>query len=379
MKIIDSSTLEIIGPLSGQDMDYLGFSYLGSKYNFKANVVLENLRNSNAFLQCECVKDSKFPPLLGVRKLSSGAYILANLPGRSDHAENCPFGYDKTKNLPKNKKQDYKPIVQSRDNGYLEIDENGIKSLYRKLIHNSQLNSVNPNSWDIKTFQTDLINGARLSPELIQLGISKKIQFGFQSLIRAKDELNELEHGDYQVCFNLISEFDNRAINLSFKDESPYWQNAGKIVTNTVTSKGPYIATTILSRFKDSIIVLGSFIEPVLSKWMPIPISSHMHRELAFKIVGKGGLFDKPIFSSPKFKLIIPMFPVSSPISDTEIHPDLIVDGINRSVVIGCPIKEQKYAYNELGSLVWFRELPLNKEKRKWGLEKLIGQIEGLI
>ena len=379
MIILDSSTLDHVGILADHEVEGLRLGYLGSKYDKDAQDTLSRLKARKQFLLCNCSSDLTNPPMLGVRKLKAGGLILANLPGKSNHSLECLFSYDKAKSEDTGDKQEFKPIVQSRDNGYLEIREDDIKTLYRKLLHNSNLNSVNPHYWSIQNFEDSLITGARLSPELVRFGVSSKIHFGFQSLKRAKELLFDLDHGDYQICFNLISGFDNRAINLSFKEESPYWHQAGKLIVNTITSRGPYIATTVLTRFKENIVILGTYIEPVLSKWMPIPIKSQCHRELAFGLVGKGGIFDDEKFNNDKCTLNIPLFEIESPVGEEFIHPDMIVRSAKGVAVIGSPTKLQRGSYNEHGALVWFRELPYIPEKKKLEIDKLMRLVASII
>lgn len=379
MIILNSTTLEKSSEISDIELKSLSHGYLTGNYDSTAQTTLKKLKINKQFLLCECNQNINNPPLLGVRRLPTGGLILANLPGRMDHNKGCLFSYQKTKGINDNPKQSYNAVVEKNDNGYIKINEITVKQLYRKLLHNSQLNIINPSKWDIKVFEQNLIDAARLSSELVELGLSKKIHFGYQSITRSKDALKDLDHGDYQVCFNLISDYDNRSFNLSFNKDNPFWVDAGRLFVNATTSKGPYIATTILAKYNKNIVTIGSYIEPVLSKWLPIPIPGQTHRELAFEIVGKNGLFSEEHYHNGSYCLELPLFEVRSSISDTPLKPAMIIKGKQGTAVIGDPSPQERPEYNEIGTLIWFRDLPFYSSKRMEKLQSLSEKIKSVI
>jgi len=379
MKVINSDTMEQIGVLNRDDVELLKQGYAKSKYPPAIISILERLREEKRFLECDCISNSSNPPTMGIRKLGEGNFILANLPGRQQHSDKCLLSYRRVTGTQTVDREMHDPAVNQRDNGYLGINTEGIATLYRKLIHNSGLNSISTYNWKPTDFESNLIDGARLSPEIAKFGLSKKIHYGFKSIQNAKDILASAEHGEYQICINPISEFDNRSINLSLSDDKSYWVDAGELTINSCTTKGPFVAVTVLGKFKESVITLGSHIEPILSKWHPVPIKSNAHRELAFEFIRKGGVFNRPEYQSREYQLIIPMLAMKAPISELEINPDLVVQGKNGRVLLGHPDKAQRQGFNELGKFQWFRDLPPIKDRRKAELVKLTNSILSVI
>lgn len=375
MRVINSDTMEQAGTINPDDADLLKQGYVKSKYPPAIISTLKMLREEKRFIECDCIPNCSNPPTMGIRRLGDDNFILANLPGRQEHSDQCLLSYDRASSKTPADREVHDPAVNQNEYGYLSINNIGIATLYRKLIHNSGLNSISTYNWKPTDFESNLIDGARLSPEIAKFGLSKKIHYGFKSIQNAKEILATAQHGEYQICINPISEYDNRSINLSLTVEKSYWVDAGELLVNARTTKGPFVAVTVIGKFKESVITLGSHIEPILSKWYPVPIMSNAHRELAFEFIRKDGVFNRPEYQSSEYRLIIPMLAMKAPISELEITPDLVVEGKKGRVLLGHPDKALRQGFNELGQFQWFRDLSPIKDRRKADLSRITSSI----
>lgn len=373
MDILDSNSLARHSTLQDSDKNLLAVGYAKSDYSEPAKKILATLWMEGNYLECDCQPISDNPPILGVRKLTEEKYILANLPNRDPHSETCLFAYKHQDN--KHQDKEYEPVVHENELGYLSVSHSGIKEIYKTLIHNSGLNIISPQTWHPDLIEGHLIDGARLSHSMAKKQIAKRVHYGYQSLKRAEEILKDNPHGDYQICFNLISDFDNRSFNLSFNKEKPYWHDAGVIYNDCHTNKGPFIATSVIAKHKSSIIALASHIQPVLSRWMPLPIYSHDHREVAFELVGETGLFTLPKYQVMKCSLLLNQYPISTINGDT-IFPDFIIKSKSGDCLLGHPKKDQRNLYSHIGKLIWFRELSRNQVKRRTEIKAILKAIE---
>lgn len=374
MKILEGNNLKAIAILAQADRDLLSNGYAKSEYSEGAIKLLASFWGNKSYLECDCQPYSDNPPILGVRKLAGGKYILANLPNRDAHSESCLFSYSHHDH--KHTEKEYEPVVQEDEHGYLSVSYSGIREIFRTLVHNSGLNVVNPESWSPDDIESQLIDGARLSLEMTKNKIAKRIVYGYQSFKRSHDFLKDSSHGDYRICFNLISDFDNRSINLSFKQDKAYWYDAGAIYSDCHTNQGPFMATTIMGKHKNAVITLATHIQPVFSRWIPLPIYSSDHRAIAFELIGKSGLLLTDPFLGQQCSLMFNLYPVEIGDDRETIDPKFILRTHSDTFLFANPDKRHRRLYDGEGKLIWFRNLSRLENKRKRELEGLINKVK---
>jgi len=348
--------------------------------------LLAYIRTKKSFVECNCLQHAENSPQLGTRQLSSETLALVNLPGRKEHARNCPLQYAKYTGgigyIGNDKK--LQEIVAMGADGRVEVDRKQLSNLYRSIIHTSNLNTLCPKQLSAHTLHKKIIDAAKQNGEFDRCRISPVVNISDcnDQLKRLKVASKQSGHLEYSIVFGLITHFDDEIIMRKFGSKKPFQVAAGNISYEGVTNIGPFVSTTIIIGKDGKSFPLATHIEPVFKIDLPIPLKKNATRELIDELLFNSGSLVEWLNSKltgDSVKLIIPLKPLMTPLSDEEFLPNLILQCGPVNVFIGDPIGEDQAKYREAGCLVWLKRLSVIPEYRQIDLKRFKSRLAGAI
>lgn len=370
MQLVDRDSLQSIRDLEATEVEKLQKGYGVAGINVDGfQELLSSISQEHAYVKCSCGSGEPSDPLVGIRKLGSGIFILANLPGRKAHLNTCPFSYHPNVKEPpeSEEKQPRKEYFafRSYDNGYITPDLQSLRKLYPTLISLSGMEKVGHYS-DEQFFQ-QLVEGSRLHPEFIKSGLSKNLLFGYEGYRTAIEYLKTADNDSYKIVIQCVDGFDDGILELPAFEGRQYSIKSGEIIFSGNTTRGPFVAASLLIKKDGYYFPIASSIHSVYTVQLPLIVSGRETRAVLDALLGEKGLLHW-IENKMNVSLEVNVNAVSklSSISQREIFPHITIRCNQRMFLIGRPKKGESKYYYENGELYYFKSLhPLRSRSQE--------------